>query len=180
MKVAIILSSIALVACFNLAEAQNKNVQSETTTKITTIKDNVGEKKIVKKTTSKEVQNVELGEETKGSLNIPMKDSPVQVTATTELSVDGETKAVDIDRSAYYMLNGKKYQIAVDSKGYIMQYPDAKKPTVLRQLSNKNYIFKNNDKISVGYFDKDGNLILETYDDKTDAIVLEKFELVKP
>ncbi len=174
------ISSILLLFITVMGLAQNKNVQSETTIKTTTIRDNEGEKKIVKKTTSNEVQTVELGQETKGSLNIPVKDSPVQVTSTTVLSVDGETKAIDVDRSAYYMLNGKKYQILVDSRGYIMKSPDDKKSTVLRQLSNKNYIFKNKDKVSVGYFDSDGNLILETYDDKTDTVILEKFDLVKP
>jgi hypothetical protein len=61
-----------------------------------------------------------------------------------------------------------------------MALPDNQERAVLRRTSNNNYIFKNKDKLSVGYFDADGNLVLETYDEKTDTVVLEKFIVVKP
>jgi hypothetical protein len=60
-----------------------------------------------------------------------------------------------------------------------MTNPTDKKLALLRKTSNNNYIYKSKNKISVGYFDKDGNLILETYDEKADKITLEKFDLVK-
>ena len=109
-----------------------------------------------------------------------MVETPVKVTATTEVTVDGVTRTVDVDRSAYYLgQNGTKYQVAIDKSGYSVILPDSKKPALLRKTSNDNYIYVNKGKISVGYFDKDGNLVLETYDQKTDKMQLEKFMLVK-
>ena len=53
------------------------------------------------------------------------------------------------------------------------------KPMFLRRTSNNNYIYKNKDKFSVGYFNADGNLVLETYDEKTDKITIETYNLQK-
>lgn len=170
----------ALVFTTVFAYGQNTNVQQEVKTTTTTIKDSDGEKKIVKKEKVNEVQKIEMKEEKSDPLNKEMKDTPVQVTATTEVSVDGVTRVVDVDRSSYYTLNGQKYQVAIDKSGYSMFTPTGKRTAVLRKTSNNNYIFKNKNKTSIGYFDKDGNLILETYDEKSDAMVLEKFTILKP
>nr|MBP8066072.1 hypothetical protein [Flavobacterium sp.] len=67
-----------------------------------------------------------------------------------------------------------------DKTGYTMTMPDTKRLALLRKTSNDSYLYINKNKVSVGYFDKGGNLILETYDDKNDKMTLEKFELVKP
>ena len=159
---------------------QNTNVQSEVKTTTTTVKDSEGEKKIVKKEKTNEVQKIEMKEEKSDPLNKEMKDTPVQVTATTEISVDGVTRVVDVDRSSYYTLGGKKYQVSIDKSGYSMFSPTGKKAAILRRASNNSYIYKNRNKTSIGYFDKNGNLVLESYDEKTDQMVIEKFELVKP
>jgi hypothetical protein len=57
--------------------------------------------------------------------------------------------------------------------------PNNKKRALLRRTSNDNYIYSNKNKIAVAHFDAEGNLILETYDEKTDRIKTEKLELVK-
>ena len=173
------LTLLALFVSVNCM-AQNKNVQQEVKTTVTTIKDSDGERKIIKKEKVNEVQNIELKDAESKTLNKEMKDTPVQVTATTEVTVDGVTRTIDVDRSAYYLLNGQKYQIATDKVGYTMTMPDTKRLALLRKTSNDSYLYINKNKVSVGYFDKDGNLILETYDDKNDKMTLEKFELVKP
>ncbi|MEW5675903.1 hypothetical protein ABGT15_06280 [Flavobacterium enshiense] len=173
-----LLTLMALFVSVNVL-AQNKNVQQEVKTTVTTIKDSDGERKIVKKEKVNEVQNIELQDADSKVLNKDTKETPVQVTSTTEVTVDGVTRTVDIDRSAYYLMDGEKYQIAVDKTGYSMSIPKSKKTALLRKTSNNNYIYVNKDKVSVGYFDKDGNLILETYDEKNDKMSLEKFQLVK-
>jgi hypothetical protein len=162
------------------SQAQNTNKKTEVKTTTTTVKDSEGVKKIVKTEETKEVQKIKLEQEKANTLNIPMKPSQVDVTTKTQVSVDGVTKFVDIDRSAYYTYNGQKYQVAVDNSGYTMTIPNSDGKAVLRKTSNNNYIFKNKDKLSVGYFDAEGNLIVETYDEKTDTVVLEKYIVVKP
>ncbi len=170
------LTSVFLAATLSIS-AQNKNVQKETETVVTTVKDSKGEKKIVKTIETKEVQDVELEMSEQKGINIPMKEeAKVDVTKTTKVKVDGETKYVDVDRSAYYNSeNGKKYQIIQKGNGYTMLNPSQTEAGVLRKTSNNNYIYRSDDKVSFGYFDADGNLILETFDYKNDKITMEKF-----
>lgn len=171
--------SFALIFANFYVQSQNTNVQQEVKTTVTTIKDSDGERKIIKKEKVNEIQNIELKDAESKALNKEMKDTPVQVISTTEVTMDGVTRTVDVDRSAYYILNGQKYQVAIDKSGYTMTIPDSKKMALLRKTSNNNYIYINKNKVSVGYFDKDGNLVLETYDEKNDKMTLEKFELLK-
>lgn len=160
--------------------AQNKNVQQEVKTTVTTIKDSDGKQKIIKKEKVNEVQNIELKDTKSKTINKEIKDTPVQVSTTTEVTVDGITRTIDTDRSAYYRFNEQKYQLMIDKVGYTMITPDNNRFALLRKTSNGNYLCISKNKTSVGHFDKDGNLILESYDDKNDTMVLEKFELVKP
>lgn len=156
--------------------AQNKNVKKETKTVTTTIKDSKGEQKVVKSVETKETQDVELEISEQKGINIPMKEeAKVDVTKTTKVKVDGETKYVDVDRSAYYIADGKKYQIIKKGNGYTILTPNNTEAGVLRKTSNNNYIYRTDDKVSFGYFDEEGNLILETFDYKNDEITLEKY-----
>lgn len=160
-------------------QAQNQNKASVTKTTTTTVKDNKGEHQIVKKEETNEIQNIELNPVPNGTLNTDMKETPTQVTATTKVSVDGEEKVIDVDHSAYYNYNGQKYQVALDKTGYTVTDPSSTKPTFLRRTSNNNYIYRNNDKFSIGHFDANGNLVLETYDEKTDKVTTEVYNLQK-
>lgn len=160
-------------------QAQNKNVKSEVKTTVTTVKDSEGEKKLIKTQEVKEVQNIELKDADSNVLNKEMKETPVQVTATTEVTANGVTRVVDVDRSAYYNLNGNKYQVAVDKTGYTMFTPTGKKTAVLRKTSNNNYIYKTKNETSFGYFDANGNLVLESYNDKTDKVTVTTYIIVK-
>jgi hypothetical protein len=160
-------------------QAQNQNVKSEVKTTVTKVKDSDGEKQLVKTQEVKEVQNIELKDADSNVLNKEVKESPVQVIATTAVTADGITKVIDIDRSAYYNLNGEKYQFTNDSSGYTMYLPNSKKAAILRRTSNNNYIYKSKNKTSYGYFDANGNLVLESYDDKTDKVTVETYVIIK-
>lgn len=163
------------------ATAQNKNVQETTKTTVTTVKTSDGEKKYVKDEKTAEVQNIELKEPKPNTLNIEMKESPVSVTSTTQITnPDGTTRTVDIDRSSYYSMNGKKYKLALDASGYTISTDNDKtKPALLRKTSTNSYIFRSKDETAIGYFDTNGNLILETYDDKTDKVAVETYQILK-
>lgn len=177
MKNLIVTLSLILLTSYGFA--QNKNVQTEEKTTVRTIKDSDGEKKIVKKEEVKEVQNIEFENQESSVLNKDVKSSPVQVQSKTEVSVDGVTRSIDIDRSAYYNYNGNKYEVAVDKTGYSLKSNKGKDLGVLRKTSNNNYIYVEDNKVSMGHFDSDGNLILETYDSKNDTIIVNKYIMVK-
>lgn len=171
--------TLSLILCTSYGFAQNKNVQTEEKTTVRTIRDSDGEKKIVKKEEKQEVQNIEFEDNGKNTLNKDMKNTPVEVTSKTEVSVDGVTRSIDVDRSAYYNLDGTKYEVAVDKTGYSLKNTKGKNLGILRKTSNNNYIYVENNKVSVGYFDNDGNLILETYDSKNDVMIVDKYMVVK-
>ena len=174
-----ILFGISVLLCSLNAAAQNKNVQATTKTTVTTVKSSDGEKKFVKNENTTEVQNIELKDAKPNTLNIEMKDSPVNVTSTTQITnPDGSTRTVDVDRSSYYASNGNKFKLALDASGYTMS-TGKDKPALLRKTSTNSYIFRSKDKTAIGYFDTKGNLVLETYDDKSDRVSVETYSVVR-
>lgn len=156
-------------------QAQNQNKKTETVTTTTTVKDDKGEHKVVKKEEIKEVQNIELQAVPSGTLNTDIAPSETQVTATTKVNIDGQETVVDVDHSAYYSYNGEKYHVMTDKSGYTLNSPN--NVSYLRRTSNNNYIYRNKDKFSIGYFDANGNLVLETYNEKTDKMTVETYNL---
>ena len=139
-----------------------------------------GKKTFVKNENVKEVQNIELKEPQANTLNIEMKESPVSVTATTQITnPDGSTRTVDVDRSSYYASNGNQYKLALDASGYTMSSGNSK-PALLRKTSTNSYIYRAKNKTAIGYFDTNGNLVLETYDDKSDRVTVETYSVIKP
>jgi len=161
---------IALTAFTFGAQAQNKNVTEVSKTTVTTVKDSDGEKKLIKNENTQEVQNIELQNAESNQLNKDMKATPVQVTSTTTITgPDGRSRTVDVDRSAYYSIGGAKYQVKVDNTGYTMMDTSGKRAGVLRQLGNNSYIYRANNQTSYASFDANGNLVVQSYDDKSDT-----------
>lgn len=175
-----IITTLAIVFALTI-QAQNKNVQTEVKTTITTIKDSEGEKKLIKSEVTKEEQKVgvEVEKERPGTKNIPMANNPIEVTKATAINADGKTKVVDVERSTYLMNNGKRYELLSDEGGYTMKQSEGKFNAVLRKTSNNNYIYYNKNKYALGYFDAEGNFILETYNTKSDKITVEKYTIAK-
>ncbi|MFQ3174428.1 MAG: hypothetical protein ACI9WT_000647 [Flavobacterium sp.] len=174
----IVLGLAAFLFTVNI-QAQSKNIKTEVKTNITTIKDSQGEKKLVETKETKEVQNLELNDADSNVKNKDMKESPVEVTTTTKITADGVTKIIDVDRSAYYELDGTKYQVSTDKKGYSVFLPNGEKSAILRKMSNNNYIYRAGNSTSLGHFNSDGNMILESYDAKTDSITISTYTIEK-
>ena len=171
----LILGAAVLAFSFSF-NAQNQNVTEVSKTTVTTVKDSDGEKKLVKNQDIKEVQNIELQNAESKSLNKEVLNTPVQVTSSTVVTgPDGKTRTVDVDRSAYYSMGGNKYQVSLDNVGYSVMGSNGKREGVIRKTSNNNYVYKTKDRISFGHFDEKGDLILETYDDKADRFIVEKY-----
>lgn len=175
-----ILLGLFILLTSNSIIGQNKNVKDETKTTTTTVTDSKGDKTYVKKENTREVQNIELQNQEPKNINMDLKDSEVIVkTTTTITNPDGSTRTVDTDRSSYYLLDGKKFQVSLDSNGYRILSKDNKETGLLRKTSTNSFIYRNKQKTAVGYFDTEGNLILETYNPKTDTISYEKYTVTK-
>jgi hypothetical protein len=175
----IIIGLVAFLFAVNI-HSQNKQVQAEEKTTITTIKDSEGEKTAVKKENIQQEQKIELQRAKARTLNKNIKETPVEVTkVVTVTNPDGSTRTVDVDRSAYYIYNGKRYKIALDARGYKITSDEDKKSALLRETTTNSYIYRADGQTSIGYFDTNGNLILETYDDKLDKVKIRTYVPVK-
>ena len=178
MKTTVILIATLLLSING--QSQNKNVLSTTKTTTTTIQDGGKPKKFVKKENVVETQKIELKDAKPNTLNIEMKESPILVTTTTQITnPDGSTRTTAVDRSGYYLSDSKKFTVNLDAQGYTLISDETTKPYLLRKTSTNSYIYVNDGKVAVSYFDTDGNLIIETYNEKTDAVEYKKFDLMK-
>lgn len=172
------LAVIILLSLGLSVSAQNKNVTKESKTTTVTVNDGTQAKKMVKTERTDAVQNVELKDAESKKLNKDVKPTPVQVTSSTTVSGDG-IRTQEIDRSSYYQMNGQNYQFVSDKTGYRIYNPDKSDAGVLRKTSNNNYIYRTKDRTAVGYFDANGNFVVETYDDKSDGVTVETYMLVR-
>lgn len=161
--------------------SQNKNILNTTKTTTRTVKDGTGKDKVfVKKENVSEKQTIELKEASPNSKNIEMKDSPVAVTTTTQITnPDGSTRTTSIDRSGVYMSDNERYKVSLDAQGYRFSSSTSPKPFLLRKTSTNSYIYVNDGKVAMSYFDTEGNLVVETYNDKTDLVEYKKFTVVR-
>ena len=167
--------ALALLLTVGL-QAQNKNVTDVTKKTVTTIKDSDGQKQVVKEQKIQQSQNIELENADSKALNKDIKNSPVEILSTTTVTnPDGTTRTVEIDRSSAYQFNGIDYMLSLDPSGYVVMDKNNQKIGILRATTTNSYIFKGKDSISIGYFDVDGNLVLETYDEASDIVTTRTF-----
>jgi hypothetical protein len=171
--VTIIMLSFGLV----MTAQVKKNVTEENKTTKVTVNDGSDPKTLVKTEKKEATQNIELQDANSKKLNKDIKQTPVEVKATTTISGDGIQSQTD--RLTYYEMNGRKYTFVSDKAGYRIASPDNNDYGLLRKTSNNNYIYRTKDKTSIGYFDANGNFVVETYDDKTDGITVETYTRMK-
>lgn len=174
------MKNIIYMACLLILplclQAQNKNVTEVTKKTVKTIKDSEGERKVVKEQQIQQKQNIELENADSKSLNKDMKQTPVETISTTTITnPDGTTRTVAIDRSSAYQYESDNYILSLDPSGYIVTDANNAKIGLLRATSNNSYIFRGKNSTSIGYFDTNGNLVLETYDDQSDRVTTRVF-----
>ncbi len=171
----------ALIILFGLSVGMyaqvDKNVTEETKTTTTTIDNGTEKKKIVKTEKTGRVQDIEFKNANSNELNKDIKETPVKVTKSETISGDGIP--TQIGTTTYYTMNGNNYTFVKDKRGYKISTSKNLNHGVLRKTSNNNYIYKTENKTSFGYFDADGNFVVETYDNDGDGVVVEKYTPAK-
>lgn len=172
-------TSILLAAGFTVsAQVDQKQVTKESTTRTVTVDNGETKRQVSKTERTEAVQDIKLQNAESKQLNKDIAPTPVKVEKTTTISGTG-IPTQEIDRSSYYSFNGRNYQFRSDNSGYRISSPDNTNYGVLRRLSNGNYIYRTNDRVSVGYFDENGNFVVETYDHNNDRITVETYTRVK-
>lgn len=165
-----------IATAFFALTMQAQQVQKESTTTVTTVKDSDGERKLVKTQEQVATQQLQFQDAESKALNKDLTTTPTQVMSTTTVTApDGTTRVVDVDRSAYYTSGAGKYQVRLDNVGYSVMNDGGKRAAVLRNIGPNAYIYSAKGKTSHAYFDKNGNMVVSTYDPKTDRITTETY-----
>jgi len=140
---------------FMVGIAQETTNKKETTTKVkTTVSDNLGEETVIKETTKTEKQKMALTNYDGENFSTVMKPAEVMT---------------DVD----YMNNGVTYRFLPAKTGF--QIVDVKKENAevarLYPTSQKGYyIYQEESKNSFGYFNEDGDFVVERYDADGDGL----------
>jgi len=158
---------------FSLNAQVNQNVTKESKTTKVTVTDGKTPKTLTKTETRNAQQNIELKDADSKKLNKDVQPTPVQVNSTTTVSGDGVP--TQINQTSFYTMNGERYQFVTDANGYKIASPGNVNYGVLRKTSNNNYIYTTGTRTSTGYFDANGNFVVETYDKGTDGVTVETY-----
>lgn len=154
-----------------VAQENPGNVTKETTTTTVTVNNGTGKpKKVTKTETTESKQNIELKDADSKKLNKDMKSTDVQVASSTTIKGDGIP--------TYYEKNGTRYIFVTDKNGYKIASPNDIGYGVIRKTSDGRYVFRTKNGTSIGKFDDSGNFVVETYDDKNDAFMIETYTKV--
>ena len=177
------MKKIALIVMLGLGagmyaqEKVNKNVTEETKTTTVTVDNGTEKKKFVKTEKTDKVQDIEFKDDKGNKLNKDIKDTPVKVTKSETISGDGiPTQTGSI---TYYTMDGKNFMFVKDRRGYKISTPQEPNYGVLRKTSNGNFIYKTDDKTSFGYFNQKGDLVVESYDNDGEGVIVETYTLIK-
>ena len=99
MKSIVITIGALLLTCG--IQAQNKNVTEVSKVTTRTVKTSEGEKKLIKKEDISATQKIDFEDADSKSLNKEVKNTPVEVTATTQIiDENGNVRRNDVDRFA--------------------------------------------------------------------------------
>jgi len=152
----------------------NKNVTEETKTTKVTVNNGATPQTVTKTEKKSAQQNIELKDAESKKLNKDVMPTPTQVISTTTVSGTGVPTQV-VSSSSYYTMDNTRYQFVTDPAGYRISTPDNTNYAVIRKAANNSYIYKTKDRTSIGYFDANGNFVVESYDEKTDGITIQTY-----
>lgn len=161
-KIAFILA----LATFSMSYAQeNKNEKKETVVTKTTVQNSKGEEVSTKAVTKTEEQVIALERSDANMTNQNITMLPTKV-----------------DTNVTYSNDGVDYSFEAQNKGFKMMSRDdvnnSEDFAILRPSSQKGYYIMSQDGVSsFGYFNQNGNFVVESYDETSDSIVTTVYEL---
>ena len=153
--------SLAILS-FTFGFAQNEDKMSKTVITKTKVKSSKGEEVAVKE--QKYTANQKLQVENNNETNQAVSRKPVKITESTTFSTGNEMFTIQPDKNGYTVMSKKDGKEKMYGK--IRKMPD-------REF----YILAKENENSFGYFDNDGNFIVESYDPDSDSVYLKKYNL---
>lgn len=179
----IIYVCLLMLAGNAFAQEKPKNVSEEE--KTTTIKVDNGKKVVEKKikvTTIKE-QNIEFDEKDKNKRDSDIIESPVKVKKTIEIDNDGDNSYDSKVEVGFYEFEGKRYHFKKMNNGFLVSSENKQNPndfgSIVRFNKENHYLFRNAETMGIGYFNTEGNFVIEYYDKKSGELVSQEFLEIK-
>ncbi len=156
---------ILALAAFTVSFAQeNQNKKTETVTTKTAVKDSKGVNVVSKDVTQTETQVIDLENSDMNKTNQDIAMAPVQIRTNVSYNNEGVNYMFEQQKVGYRMMTGSM--------------DDNKEFALLRPSSQKGYyILSREGNSSFGYFDQNGNFVVEQYDPKSDAIITTTYSL---
>ncbi|MCK8481859.1 hypothetical protein [Psychroserpens algicola] len=176
MKYLIYTFSLLMVAG---AYAQNKPVDKVEETKVKTIK-TVEDGKVVEnkvKVTTKKEQEVMTDPNYKGTIDAPRVFPKVKVTKTVSVDNDHDPFYESKDKIIYYTKDKNTFKFKAEDKGFMMaDENDVMLGSAILSLNKQYYILDINNYSGIGYFNSEGNFVVEYYNSDTKTLVNEEFK----
>lgn len=174
---------LLLLAGNAFAQDKPKNVSEEEKTK--TIKVDNGTEVIEKKIkiTKREDQDIEFDKKDKNKRDKDIMESPVKVKKTIEIDNDKDRSYDSKVEVGYYEFEGKRYNFKKMNNGFLVSTENKQNPNdfgnIVRFNKDNHYLFHNAETTGIGYFNPDGNFIIEYYDKRSGELVSQEFMAIQ-
>lgn len=174
--------AFAILIC-GTAMAQEKptEVKKETAVKKVKFKDEGETKEGKIKVVSTETSNVKLDSTDTNKINQDRVAARKKVTTTVMIDNDTDSAYDILSTETYYINADKSYKFSPDESGFMMALGNDKNEFVeigkaWNSKKSGSYVIKGKTYSGIGYFDKNGNFIVEYYDEDSESIKTETFE----
>ncbi|WP_417198663.1 hypothetical protein [Bizionia sp.] len=174
---------VFLISGIVFAQEKSRDKMSTTETKTITVDDGqkVTQKKVKVTTTEEGEVKLSEGDANKVNQERIVNGTDKKVTQTIEIDNDMDPFYDSKMETVNYQKDGKDYKFVKTSNGFDVSSikPDMEYGRAIKNVESKKYEFKTSDFSGVGYFDSEGNFVLEYYDKDTKEYVTKKFMSLK-
>jgi hypothetical protein len=165
------------------SQEKPKNISEVEKIKTTKVNNGEGivEKKI--KVTTREEQAIEFDEKDKNKTDKDIIESPVKVKKTIEIDNDNDRLYDSMVEIGYYEFEGNRYNFRKMNNGFLVSSDNKENSNSFGNIERFNkenhYLFRNAETTGIGYFNNEGNFIIEYYDKKSGELVSKEFMSIK-
>ena len=180
-----IIYAFALLVCSTaIAQEKPSEVSEEVEVKTVEYKngDATTEKKV--KVITRETSNVKLDKKDKNKVNQDRLKATKKVEKMVMVDDDADNDYDTLSKITYYVIGESEFMFTPNNRGFDIAFNNDKKKFVNSQMALKtgakgNYIVRGEAQHGIGYFDVDGNFVVEYYNEDTDAIEVKTYNRTK-
>ena len=171
---------------FGTAMAQENPTEVKQETEIKTVKYKAGEKtnESKVKVITRETANVKLDKNDKNKVNQDRLNSTKKVEKMVMIDDDSDADYETLTKITFYVVGVDKYMFTPNNRGFDIAFNNEDKKFVKSQRAlttgtRGNYIIRGEVHHGIGYFDVDGNFVVEYYNADTDHIEVKTYNRMK-